>query len=243
MFYNLAESKLCFSSVVRDCESVIILDESDFHVFQLYAICSDREPIYIVTELMSGGSLLNYLLEGEGKNFDLKTLVYIGAQVAEGMAYLEEKQYIHCDLAARNILVGEYCRCKIKNFGLLRLIDDKVYTPHEGVIFPIKWTAPEAALFNKYSVKSDVWSFGILMTEIVTKGSKPYSGMGMCGFDFDRIEKGYRMPQPRGCPDSLYKLMLQCWSKEPEERPRFSALELTLYDWCAEPITFSEPSR
>ena len=243
MFYNLAESKLCFSSVVRDCESVIILDESDFHVFQLYAICSDREPIYIVTELMSGGSLLNYLLEGEGKNFDLKTLVYIGAQVAEGMAYLEEKQYIHCDLAARNILVGEYCRCKIKNFGLLRLIDDKVYTPHEGVIFPIKWTAPEAALFNKYSAKSDVWSFGILMTEIVTKGSKPYSGMGMCGFDFDRIEKGYRMPQPRGCPDSLYKLMLQCWSKEPEERPRFSALELTLYDWCTEPIRFSEPSR
>ena len=228
---------------MRDCESVIILDESDFHVFQLYAICSDREPIYIVTELMPGGSLLNYLLEGEGKNLDLKTLVYIGAQVAEGMAYLEEKQYTHCDLAARNILVGEYCRCKIKNFDLLRLIDDAVYTSNEGAIFPIKWTAPEAALFNKYSIKSDVWSFGILMTEIVTKGSKPYPGIGMSGFDLDRIEKGYRMPQPRGCPDSLYKIMLQCWSKEPADRPRFSALELTLYDWCTEPITFAEPSQ
>ena len=82
-----------FSRIVaRDSESVIDLDEGDFHVFQLYDICFDCEPSYIVTGLLPDGSLLNYLLEGEGKNIDLKALVYTGAQVVEGMVYLEEKQ-------------------------------------------------------------------------------------------------------------------------------------------------------
>ena len=130
------------------------------------------------------------------------------------MAYSEEKQCSHCDLAARNILVGEYCICKIKNFSSLSLINDAVYTSNQKVKFPVKWTTLDAALSNKHSIKSDVWSFDILMIEIFTKGSKPYPGMGMYGFDLDGIKKDYRMPQPRGCPDYLWKLMLQCWSKE-----------------------------
>ena len=156
----------------RDSESVIDLDESDFHVFQLYDTCFDCGPSYIMTELLPNGSLLNYLLEDEGKNIDLKTLVYTGAQVVEGIVYLEEKQNTYCVLASRNILVGQFCRCEVKSFGLLPLIDDTVYTFNREAKFPTKWTAPEAELFKKYLIKLDVCSFGILMTEIVTKGSK-----------------------------------------------------------------------
>ena len=112
-------------------------------------------------------------MEGEGKNIDLKALVYTDAQVVEGMVYLEEKQNTYCVLASRNTLVGQFCRCEIKSFGLLRLIDDTVYTFNGEAKFPMKWTGPEAELFKKYLIKLDVCSFGILMTEIVTKGGKP----------------------------------------------------------------------
>ena len=94
-----------------------------------------------------------------------------------GMAYLEEHSYIHRDLAARNILVGEGSVCKIADFGLARVIKEDIYNPREGTKFPIKWTAPEAALYNRYTIKSDVWSYGVLMYEIMTKGAMPYPGM------------------------------------------------------------------
>ena len=94
-----------------------------------------------------------------------------------GMAYLEEHSYIHRDLAARNILVGDGSVCKVADFGLARVIKEDIYNPREGTKFPIKWTAPEAALYNRYTIKSDVWSYGILMYEIMTKGAMPYPGM------------------------------------------------------------------
>lgn len=94
-----------------------------------------------------------------------------------GMAYLEEHSYIHRDLAARNILVGEGNSCKVADFGLARVIKEDIYSPKEGAKFPIKWTAPEAALYSRFTIKSDVWSFGVLMAEVVTKGAMPYPGM------------------------------------------------------------------
>ena len=94
-----------------------------------------------------------------------------------GMAYLEEHSYIHRDLAARNILVGEGNVCKVADFGLARVIKEDIYNPREGTKFPIKWTAPEAALYNRYTIKSDVWSYGVLVYEIMTRGSMPYPGM------------------------------------------------------------------
>ena len=94
-----------------------------------------------------------------------------------GMAYLEEHSYIHRDLAARNILVGDGNVCKVADFGLARVIKQDIYNPREGTKFPIKWTAPEAALYNRFTIKSDAWSFGILISEVITKGAMPYPGM------------------------------------------------------------------
>eukprot|EP00039_Didymoeca_costata_P019067 m.336094 g.336094 ORF g.336094 m.336094 type:complete len:511 (+) comp17755_c0_seq1:421-1953(+) len=198
-------------------------------LIQLYAVCTEGEPIYIVTELMKNGSLLDYLHD-KGRSLKLPQLVDMAAQIAAGMAYLEGQNFIHRDLAARNVLVGENNICKVADFGLARVIETDMYTAKEGAKFPIKWTSPEAALMNKFSVKSDVWSFGILLVEIVTRGRIPYPGMTNAEV-LQQVDQGYRMPCPPDTPDLLYGIMLDCWKQEPEDRPTFETLQWRLEDY------------
>uniref|UniRef100_A0A671KEF6 Fyn related Src family tyrosine kinase n=1 Tax=Sinocyclocheilus anshuiensis TaxID=1608454 RepID=A0A671KEF6_9TELE len=148
--------------------------------------------------------------------------IEMGAQVASGMAYLELQNYIHRDLAARNVLVGDNNVCKVADFGLARVIQN-VYEAKEGTKFPVKWTAPEAIHENKFTIKSDVWSFGILLYEIVTFGQMPYPTM--TNFQVvQQLPKGYRMPCPLNCPKYLYDIMYECWKDSPADRPTFETL-------------------
>ncbi|XP_041483901.1 tyrosine-protein kinase SRK2-like isoform X2 [Lytechinus variegatus] len=197
----------------------------------LLAICSEgvQEPIYIVTELMTHGCLLQYLHDGEGRHLKEPELIDITAQVSDGMAYLESQRFVHRDLAARNILVGEHRNCKVADFGLSRIIEDE-YIAREGAKMPIKWTAPEAINFGKFTIKSDVWSFGILIYEVITKGRVPYPGM-VNREVLDQVSRGYRMPKPVECPDQLYDIMRQCWDAQPEKRPTFDFLHSFLDDF------------
>ncbi|XP_022907380.1 tyrosine protein-kinase src-2 isoform X1 [Onthophagus taurus] len=198
-------------------------------LIQLYAVCTMEEPIYIITELMKNGSLLEYL-QGKGKMLKLAQLIDMAAQIAAGMAYLESQNYIHRDLAARNVLVAESNVVKIADFGLARLIKEDEYEARVGARFPIKWTAPEAANYSKFSIKSDVWSFGILLTELVTFGRIPYPGMTNAEV-LHQVEHGYRMPSPPNCPSSLYEIMLECWHRDPMKRPTFETLQWKLEDF------------
>merc|ERR1712242_285812 len=198
-------------------------------LIQLYAVCTLEEPLYIIPELMKNGSLLDFL-QGKGRTLKVPQLIDMSAQVASGMAYLESQNYIHRDLAARNVLVGDNNIVKIADFGLARLIKEDEYEARVGARFPIKWTAPEAANFSKFSIKSDVWSFGILLTELVTYGRIPYPGMTNAEV-LHQVEHGYRMLCPQGCPQALYNIMLECWHKDPMKRPTFETLQWQLEDF------------
>ena len=192
---------------------------------QVYGACTKEEPVYIAMELMKQGSLLEYL-RGEGRSLQLPQLIDMAAQVAAGMTYLEEQHCTHCNLAARNILVGEGNICKVADFGMTRITGEELTGEHS-----IKWTAPEALLYNRFTIKSDVWSMGVVLYEIITFGRIPYPGMTNKEV-LEAIQRGYRMPCPPGCPEELHDIMkLHCWREEPAERPIFETLQWQLEEF------------
>uniref|UniRef100_UPI00359026BA tyrosine-protein kinase HCK-like isoform X1 n=2 Tax=Myxine glutinosa TaxID=7769 RepID=UPI00359026BA len=207
---------------------------------RLFAVVSS-EPICIITEYMENGSLLDFLRSTEGSRLQPNKFIDMAAQVAEGMEFLEKKKFVHRDLRAANILVNDQIMCKIADFGLARVISDDEYKAHEGAKFPVRWTAPEAINFSSFTVKSDIWSFGVLISEIFTFGRIPYPGMTHPEL-IRKIEFGYRMPQPENVPSDIYALMRDCWHEHPEERPTFEHLKNVLEDFYTATEAQYQPS-
>ena len=204
-------------------EAELLKQLSHPKVIQLCAVYTEGWPICIITEFMQHGSLLEYL-RGDGRSLKLPQLIDMGAQVAAGMAYLKEKSCIHQDLGAKNILVAENLICKVAGFSSACVISKDVYKVPTGTKFPIKWTAIEAILHYYFTTKCDVWSFGVLVYELITYGRFPYPGMSDAEV-IEKLQTGYRMPCPNGCPEQLYEIMGECWRDEAASRPTFNTLE------------------
>ncbi|XP_043833730.1 megakaryocyte-associated tyrosine-protein kinase isoform X1 [Dromiciops gliroides] len=178
-----------------------------------------HQGLYIVMEYMSKGNLVNFLRTRGRALVHKAQLLQFSLHVAEGMDYLEGKKLVHRDLAARNILISEDHVAKVSDFGLAKAERRGLDTSR----LPVKWTAPEALKHGKFSSKSDVWSFGILLWEVFSYGRAPYPKMSLKEVS-EAVEQGYRMQPPEGCPASVYALMGSCWEAEPTRRPAFRKL-------------------
>nr|KAF6366198.1 FER tyrosine kinase [Pipistrellus kuhlii] len=207
-------------------EAKILKQYDHPNIVKLIGVCTQRQPIYIIMELIPGGDFLSYLRKKKDE-IKPKQLVKFSLDAACGMAYLESKNCIHRDLAARNCLVSENNILKISDFGMSRQEEGGVYSSSGLKQIPIKWTAPEALNYGRYSSESDVWSFGILLWETFSFGVCPYPGMTNQQAR-EQVERGYRMSAPQNCPEEIFKIMVRCWDYKPENRPRFSDLQKEL---------------
>ncbi|KAI4889658.1 hypothetical protein NFI96_021568, partial [Prochilodus magdalenae] len=194
------------------------------NIIHLEGIITASCPVMIITEFMENGALDSFLRLNDGQ-FTPIQLVGMLRGIASGMKYLSEMSYVHRDLAARNILVNSNLVCKVSDFGLSRFLQenssDPTYTSSLGGKIPIRWTAPEAIAFRKFTSASDVWSYGIVMWEVMSFGERPYWDMSNQDV-INAIEQDYRLPPPPECPTHLHQLMLDCWQKERTARPRFN---------------------
>lgn len=203
-------------------EAKVMMRLSHPRLVQLYGVCSQQKPIYIVTEFMELGCLLNVLRQKRG-GLGLDTLLSVCLDVCEGMEYLEKSRFIHRDLAARNCLVNDSMVVKVSDFGMTRYVLDDQYTSSSGAKFPVKWSPPEVFNFCKYSSKSDVWSFGVLMWEVFTEGRMPFE-QNPNHEVVAMVTKGHRLYRPKLASETIYGIMHQCWHERPEKRPAFKDL-------------------
>uniref|UniRef100_A0A914LJ91 Protein kinase domain-containing protein n=1 Tax=Meloidogyne incognita TaxID=6306 RepID=A0A914LJ91_MELIC len=200
-------------------------------IVKLYGVVSDGQPVLVVMELMEKGNLRDFLrshrpgAEENKENRPLPTANQYfnwAAQIADGMAYLESLKFCHRDLAARNCMVHANESVKIGDFGMARdIYYHEYYKPAGKRLMPVRWMAPESLKDGKFTLKSDVWSYGIVLYEMLTLGQQPYAGLGNDQvFNYTGVQR-HVLNKPTGCPDFWYGLMLLCWKYDPRERPTF----------------------
>eukprot|EP01135_Chromosphaera_perkinsii_P005881 Nk52_evm14s370 gene=Nk52_evmTU14s370 len=216
-----------------DPEATLMCSYQHPNIVRMIGVRVSKSPKMIVMELCEGGQLKKHLeelastLRNTGKKPSMAHLMSISKQLAAGMQYIEGLKHLHRDIAARNCLLDKSKTiAKLCDFGMSRELESSyaIYSVQSKKL-PIKWTSPEVLCPpHHHSIKSDVWSFGVLLYEIFSLGAEPYAGLTNKEVQHKVTKEGYRMPPPPNCPPEVYSLIRQCWDVEPEKRPSFQSL-------------------
>ncbi|CAG4993099.1 unnamed protein product [Colias eurytheme] len=230
-------------------EAAIMAKFNHPNIVHIIGVCFDRHPRFIVLELLGGGDLKQFLRDNRPKPdrasaLTMKDLILCSLDICKGCKYLESQRFIHRDIAARNCLLtsrGPGRVCKIADFGMARDIYRADYYRKGGkAMLPIKWMPPEAYMDGVFTVKTDVWSFGVLLWEVFSLGVMPYTGCSNREV-MQLVSGGGRLDKPYGCPADVYRLMCECWNPNPEERPSFAQMFDRLQRFLQDPEITSAP--
>ena len=220
----VAAKLLLSSSTDSAVKKEILLAEANImagldhpNIVKLVGVVSEGYPVLVVMEYCEHGELKEYVAV---KDLSNETLMQFSHDCASGMAYLASRGIVHRDLAARNVLIDVQYHCKISDYGMSRVTNaEKTYYRSHGSNLPVRWTAPEALEQQIFSEQTDVWSYGILLHEIWSKGATPYEGMTERRV-WVEVVGGYRLSCPPKCPAAVFAVMRDCWAGN-GERPVF----------------------
>ena len=207
-------------------EAAILGQLSHPNILRLVGVVTLTVPNMIVTELMYEElkRFLVALQRQHNQDLDYQIMaphfLSFSRHVANGMQYLAERGCIHRDIAARNILLTDNCVCKIADFGMSRRLEAEsdYYRVKGSNKMPVKWSAPEAVFFKRYTLKSDVWSYGMLLYEIWSVGRKPWPYEDNKS-TVEKMARGVNLPPPAGCPRAIYEIMVTSWHPQADQRP------------------------
>ncbi|KAK6108370.1 Protein tyrosine kinase family protein [Brugia pahangi] len=222
------------SDRIKFLQEAVLMNSFDHpNIVKLLGVSLETEPYFLIAELMEGGDLLEFLRSSRPSDcfpsqLSLYELIGMMVDVGRGAAYLEVKKRIHRDLAARNCLISSRNSntriTKIGDFGHARdIYTNDYYRVHGDDFLPLRWLSPESINDGIFTSKSDVWSFGILLWEILTLGQQPFSGKNNVQV-MSFVKNGGRPEKPQFCPDEIFTIVERAWVYDPEERPRFADL-------------------
>lgn len=219
-------------------EACLLAEFDHPNIVKLLGVCAIGRPMCLLFEFMNRGDLNEFLrscspysvlqprvdmkLLIARMDLGLGDLITIAQQIAAGMVYLSERKFVHRDLATRNCLIDDNMTVKIADFGLSHKIYlQDYYKGDEHDAIPIRWMPLESILYNKYTLESDVWAFGVCLWEIFSFALQPYYGMTHEEV-VKYIKEGNMLQCPENTPLGVYNIMRMCWQQKPADRPRFT---------------------
>ncbi|KAK6175621.1 hypothetical protein SNE40_014038 [Patella caerulea] len=210
---------------LQDC--VILKDLQHPNILTLVGVCitASDDPILIMP-FMATEDLKSFIRE-PSKKLTVLELLDFGVQIVKGMVYLEEVKVVHRNLAARNCIVTEDMKIQITDCGITKSLFDKDYLIDGQTTSLIKWMAPESIENFTFSNKSDVWSYGVVLWELLTRGVTPYPDVVNSDL-VQYLQSGKRMKKPKQCTQPIFELIEKCWCESPDDRPTFSTLDTQL---------------
>ncbi|KAM9364046.1 tyrosine-protein kinase Mer [Pholidichthys leucotaenia] len=214
-------------------EAACMKDFDHPNVIKLLGVCLEvgsghfAKPM-VILPFMKHGDLHSFLLRSRHSEnpvfLPTQTLLKFMVDIASGMEYLSGRNFLHRDLAARNCMLRDDMTVCVADFGLSKKIYSGDYYRQGRIAkMPVKWIALESLADRVFTVKSDVWAFGVTMWEIATKGMTPYPGVQNHEI-YDHLVEGHRLKHPPDCLDELYEIMYSCWRADPLDRPLFPQL-------------------